>query len=133
MKVLAHVLTLEAEAVWGLSEQKERSALSRMCGDGAVPARQLHVTDLAFPEILKHPVRAAAIRVAVFKPLFTCYDDHERMLSGRDDAALLLPTKSRVNVGSTVIYAAAFEAPGQFSLANGSDVRESSRGGLHKR
>jgi hypothetical protein len=93
------------------AKKKETLSVGGVGSNCEIASLQDHIADLAFTKILKHPVIAGPIIIAVGQTLFSGDDDYERALWGSDNAALLLTAKLGVDVGSTVINFAFFEAP----------------------
>jgi hypothetical protein len=59
-------------------------------------------------------VRPEAVGIAMLATLFASDNNDQRMISWRDDTALLLSTKSRMNIVAAVIEATNFKSPAHF-------------------
>lgn len=103
----------ETEASAFFAEEQEATTINGVVADCAISSSPGHITQLTFAKILEHAVCAVPISVPVFQAFFASDDYDERVLLGGDDASLLLPAKSRVNVRATVVDAIGFKAPSQ--------------------
>ncbi|MET3352355.1 UNVERIFIED_ORG: hypothetical protein ABID33_000238 [Xanthobacter viscosus] len=111
--IFANPLSLEAQAaVLGDFSKKEKGfAIAGMLSDRSIPTRQLHISDLALAVVFEDAVFPEAIGVAVLPAFVSGDDDHDRVASGSNDAALLLTAKFAVHVAPSVVGAPALKAP----------------------
>jgi hypothetical protein len=79
--------------------------------DGPITSTEPHVADLPLAEIFKHSVGSVTVGVPVLKSFFACNYDDQRMLCGRYDTTLLLPTKARVDISAPIVDAANLKTP----------------------
>src|SRR6476620_3497746 len=78
----------------------------------SIASAKTHVANLAFAKVFEHAVGPITIGISMFKPLFACDDNHQRMLRRRYDSTLLLSAKARVNIGTPIVDTAGFKSVG---------------------
>lgn len=94
-----------------LFEEQKVLAVFGMVGDGAIAPHHRHVAFLAFAIIFKHAIVPPSVSIAVVETGFTGHDDDQVMAGGRNDAALLLPLKPRVDISAACVGAPWFKSP----------------------
>ena len=94
-----------------LFEEEEAFPVGRMVRDRFIAGSQRHVADLAFAEVFEHSVSPCPVGIPVFKPFLAGNDNHKVVLCRRDDPALLLAPKARVNIPSAIVNLPALKAP----------------------
>ncbi len=104
-------LAFEPQTGCDLAEQQQRAAVCRVSNNSGVAAQHLHVTDLAFAEVLKYAIRSCPVSIAVGEPFLGCNDDHQAVLCWCYDAALLLAPEAGVDILSPVIDATSLKSP----------------------
>jgi hypothetical protein len=92
---------------------KEKEALAGCCmgRNCEIAAHHQHVPNLPFTEILEHSVGTQLVRIPVLLALFSGDHDHQSGAARGDDAPLLLPTVTAVDVSAPIVSAAALEQP----------------------
>jgi hypothetical protein len=84
----------------------------------SVASAKPHIANLVFAEVFENAVSPVAVRIPMFKSLFACDDNYDRVLRRRYDSSLLLATKARVNVDPPIVNAANFKSPGHLPASN---------------
>lgn len=107
---LANHLIDKAEPPCNGLEQKNRLPVSGMVGKSAVSTSQLHSSALPVAEIVEGTVFPSII-VPMLLAFCARDDDDERKPSRRDHTALLLSSKSCMDVGPSIVDAPAFKTP----------------------
>jgi hypothetical protein len=64
-----------------------------------------------YSKIFKGTIGPVTVRISVLKALLAGDDDHERVLRGRYDSALLLAAKAYMDIAPPIVHAANLEAP----------------------
>ncbi|MBB3234408.1 hypothetical protein FHS20_001248 [Phyllobacterium endophyticum] len=101
----------KSQASFGFGKKKQAFTLDRMFSNCLVAGSHRHVANLTFSEVFKYPFGLPTIGVSVFCPFFAGNDDNQGMQRGRDDAALLLTAKTRMNVFAPIVNPTALKAP----------------------
>lgn len=109
---------LEPKAHLCLFEQKKAFTLIEMITNGIVATLPSHWAFLPLAKILKNSIGTPTVCIPMIKPFLASDDYHQREPARRDDAALLLPSKSCVNVGAPVVHAAALKTPSHLRRAS---------------
>jgi len=112
VETLADELVFVLNAGPNLSENQDVPPLLSVISDSTIAADHLHVAGLALARVLKHPVRADRILIAVrltFLP--SNQKDRARGVRRCDNAALLLSTEARMDVRPPVVDPALLESP----------------------
>ena len=95
-----------------------------MFGNSAIATLHYHVADLALAEVLKCAVRTESICVTVFETFLAGNDHHQRVLSGGDNATLLLASKLGMDVGAPIVNSANLKAPTHCTLHSGRALKQ---------
>lgn len=113
LKVVAGIdhWTFEFQTFPLLLEKKQIATFLPVLQDRFVACAKGHVTFLSLAEVVKRTIGITAVRVAVRKSGLASDDEDHRMLGRRDDAALLLSPKSRMNVLSSIVDTPTFKTP----------------------
>ncbi|KRS11042.1 hypothetical protein XM53_18355 [Roseovarius atlanticus] len=108
---LDDILPFKSQTFFGLSEEQEILSVLGVVRHGIVAANHEHISDLAFAEILKHSIRAQRITVTVLTAFLASDDNHQVVLFGSDNAALLLAGKPSVDVLAPIVGATNLKSP----------------------
>lgn len=100
----------EAQSFLRFSEQEERFTVFGVIPDCAIASDPFHWPNLSLAEVFKSPVWKGSVRISVCQAFLAGDDDHNRMTGRCDDPALLLTTKTRVNILAPIVRPADFES-----------------------
>jgi hypothetical protein len=104
-------LIFEPEALLRLLEEQKALAVERVVCDRGVAFLHCHWANLAFAEIFKGTIRTQPVGVSMLQAFFAGDDNDQCMFGGRNDATLLLATKSCVYFPAPVVNPPALKSP----------------------